>query len=127
MWYVTKLIRGHQTSEVIKPSAWGYIWATQFMGEINTRNLVFQVGGLSKIERVKYGHKSRGIQARERLRWRCPPTTGNYRSDFSSEREPHINKPVTVYKNFKKMRKKLVASPRRVPDTKADWLTDSRS
>jgi hypothetical protein len=33
-------------------------------------------------------------QNRERLRWRGPATTENYRPDLSSERALHISKPV---------------------------------
>jgi hypothetical protein len=35
-------------------------------------------------------------QTHERLRWRGPATTENYRPDLSSERASHVNKPVTV-------------------------------
>jgi hypothetical protein len=60
------------------------------------KNLALQFEGVSKIEAIKYAHESRGTQARERLRWRGPETAENYRPDPSSERAPHINKPVTV-------------------------------
>jgi hypothetical protein len=60
------------------------------------RNLALQVGEISRIETIKYAHESRGTQIRERLQWRCPAKTENYRLDFSSERAPHINKPETV-------------------------------
>jgi hypothetical protein len=43
------------------------------------------------METINYAHESRGIQISERLHWRCPAKTENYRSDFSSERAPHIN------------------------------------
>jgi hypothetical protein len=35
------------------------------------RNLALRVGGVSKIETIKYAHESRGNQSSERLRWRC--------------------------------------------------------
>jgi hypothetical protein len=50
-----------------------------------------QVGEVSKIEITKYGHESRGTQTLERLRWRVPATTENYRTHFSPERATHIN------------------------------------
>jgi hypothetical protein len=51
----------------------------------------------------------------------------HFRTDFSSERAPHNNKPVTVEKQLKKEGKKLVVGPRWVPDIKTDWPTDRRS
>jgi hypothetical protein len=65
----------------------------------NNRNLALQVGGVSKTKTIKYAHESRGTQTQERLRWRCPATTENYRPDISSERAPHINKPIIAYEN----------------------------
>jgi hypothetical protein len=40
----------------------GYNWATLFLGETNTRNLAVEVGGVPKIESIKYAHESRGDQ-----------------------------------------------------------------
>jgi hypothetical protein len=54
------------------------------------RNLALQVGRVSKIETIKYARESRGTQIWERLRWRRPAKTENYRPDFSSEREPRL-------------------------------------
>jgi hypothetical protein len=34
------------------------------------RNLALHVGGVSKIETIKYAHESRGTEIGERLRWR---------------------------------------------------------
>jgi hypothetical protein len=73
-----------------------YNWATLFMGKINTGTWPSRLGGVSKIETIKYVHESNGTQIWERLRWRCPAKTVNYRPDFSSERAPHINKSATV-------------------------------
>jgi hypothetical protein len=66
------------------PRCWGYV----------CRNLALQVvrgGG-------DHGHESRGTQTRERLRWRDPEPTETYTPDHLSEREPHVNKTVTVQK-----------------------------
>jgi hypothetical protein len=43
----------------------------------------------------KYSHESRGTRTGERLLWRCPAETENYRPDFSSKRAPYINKSIT--------------------------------
>jgi hypothetical protein len=59
-------------------------------------NLALQVGGVPKIETIKYARESRGSQICETLSWRCPAKTANYKPDFSSERVPHISKPETV-------------------------------
>jgi hypothetical protein len=60
------------------------------------RNLALLIVGVSKIEKINYAHESYGTQILERLHWRFPAKTENYRPDFSSERAPHINKPETV-------------------------------
>jgi hypothetical protein len=73
-----------------------YNWALLLLGGNKYTNLALQVGGVLRIERVKYGNESRGIQTRERLRWRGPAMTENYRPDLSLEIAPDINKPVTV-------------------------------
>jgi hypothetical protein len=52
--------------------------------------------GSLKSETVKYGHESRGSQTWERLRWRGPAATVNYRSVFSSERASNFNKPAAL-------------------------------
>jgi hypothetical protein len=78
------------------PCVRAYNWATLFLGEINTGTRPSRYGGVSKIETIKYVHESCGTQIRERLRWRCPAKTENYRPGFSPERATHINKPVTV-------------------------------
>jgi hypothetical protein len=85
---------------------WNWPGQTQCLGYavpwgIEYRNLALQVEGVSKIETLNYGHQSRRTQNRERLRWRGPATTENYRPDLSSERAPHICKPV-IKNNFKK-------------------------
>jgi hypothetical protein len=73
-----------------------YKWATLFLGGHKYRNMALKVGGLLKIEPIKYARESRGTQTEQRLRWRCAGKTANYRPDFSSERAPHTNKSVTV-------------------------------
>jgi hypothetical protein len=60
-----------------------------------------------KIETINYAHESRGTRIWERLRWRCPAKTENYRPDFSSERAPHINKPETVKNTIKERMGKI--------------------
>jgi hypothetical protein len=52
--------------------------------------------GTLESETVKYGHESRGNQTQESLRWRGPAAVVNDRLIPSSEKAPHINKPVTV-------------------------------
>jgi hypothetical protein len=90
-------------------------------GGYKYRNLALQVGGVSKIETIKYSHESSGTQIRQIVRWRGPEKTEKYRPDFSSKRAPHINKTENVKKIIKeKMGKKLVTYPRWVPDTKTD-------
>jgi hypothetical protein len=44
---------------------------------------------------LKYDHESLDTQAQERFPWRGPATTENYKPELSSEKAPHINKPVT--------------------------------
>jgi hypothetical protein len=46
------------------PNAWGN----------NYRNVTLQVGGVSEIDTIEYGHECRGTKTRERLRWRCTAT-----------------------------------------------------
>jgi hypothetical protein len=48
-----------------------------------------------KCETVKYGLKFQGTRTRERLRWQGPAAHTKDRSDLSSERAPHKNKPQT--------------------------------
>jgi hypothetical protein len=69
---------------------------------INTGTWPSRLGESKKIEIVKYGHESRGTQTQERLPWRCPATTENYRLDLSSEKASHIKESVTSKNNFKK-------------------------
>jgi hypothetical protein len=57
-------------------------------------DLALQVGGVSRIETIKYDLESRGPQTREGLRWRGPPV--NYRPVVSSERALQNNKPANV-------------------------------
>jgi hypothetical protein len=78
-----------------KYNARGYNWATLFLAEINTGTWPSRLG-IFKKKTVKYCHESRGARTREILHWRNPATTENYRADLSSERAPHINKPITV-------------------------------
>jgi hypothetical protein len=52
--------------------------------------------GSLKCETVKYGLKSQGTRALERLRWQEPATHTKDRPDLSSVRAPHKNKTVTV-------------------------------
>jgi hypothetical protein len=46
----------------IIPMPGGYKFTTLFLGELIYRNLALQVGGVSKIETIKYTHESRGTQ-----------------------------------------------------------------
>jgi hypothetical protein len=52
--------------------------------------------GSLRSERVKYSHESQGTRTRERLPWQGPAGYTKDRPVFSSKREPHINKTVTV-------------------------------
>jgi hypothetical protein len=52
--------------------------------------------GSLKSETVKYGRESHGTRTRKRLRWRGLAAIVNDRPALSSERAPHISKPVTV-------------------------------
>jgi hypothetical protein len=74
----------------------GHKWATLFLGEINTGTCLSMLGKSKKNLGIKYGHDSRGTQTRERMCWRGPATSENYRPDLLSERAPHITEPVTV-------------------------------
>jgi hypothetical protein len=47
-------------------------------------------------ERVEYGRESQGTQTRERLCWQASAAYTKDTPVFSSEREPHKNKTVTV-------------------------------
>jgi hypothetical protein len=53
--------------------------------------------GSLESETEKYGRESHGTRTREWLRWRGPAAILNGRPVLSSEREPHINKPATVW------------------------------
>jgi hypothetical protein len=59
-------------------------------------DLALQVGGVSKIRKIKYGLESSGTQTRKRLHWRGPAARVNYRPVLSSERAPQNNKHTTV-------------------------------
>jgi hypothetical protein len=52
--------------------------------------------GSLKSETVKYGRESQGTRTQERLRWQGPAAYTKDRPALSSERAPHMNKPVTV-------------------------------
>jgi hypothetical protein len=70
--------------------------------ESNTSTVALRVvGGDEKgsleFETVKYDRESHWTRTREWLRWRGPAIIVNNRSVLSSERQPHINKPVTVW------------------------------
>jgi hypothetical protein len=52
--------------------------------------------GSLKSETVKYGLKSQGTRAKERLRWQGPAAYTKDRPVLSSEWAPHKNKTVTV-------------------------------
>jgi hypothetical protein len=90
------ITRANGTTKVREQNGWGYNWATLFLGGYKYRDLALQVGEVSKIGTIKYGHDSRWTQTREILRWRGPATAEHYRTDPLSERAPHINKPITV-------------------------------
>jgi hypothetical protein len=53
--------------------------------------------GSFESETVKYGHEYHGTRTWEWLRCRGPAAIVNDRPILSSEREPHINKPATVW------------------------------
>jgi hypothetical protein len=53
--------------------------------------------GSLESETVKYDLESHGNRTREWLRWRGPAAIVNDRPVLSSEKEPHINKPATVW------------------------------
>jgi hypothetical protein len=52
--------------------------------------------GSLKSETVKYGHESKGIRTRKRLRWLGPAAYTKDRPILSLERASHKNKTVTV-------------------------------
>jgi hypothetical protein len=110
-----------------QPSARGYNWATLFLGDINTGNLALQVEGVSN-ETVKYDREFCGTSTQEWLLWQGLEAIVqvNYRPVLSSERVLQNNKHATVWRKFQRERK-IGHSPRWVPDTKTDWLTDCRS
>jgi hypothetical protein len=67
----------------------------------NTSTVTLRVAGGDergslKSETVKYGHKSQGTWAQERLRLRGTTAYTKDRPIFSSESAPHKNKIVTV-------------------------------
>jgi hypothetical protein len=74
-------------------------------------DLALQVGGVSRIETIKYGIESRETQTRVGLRWLRPAVTVNYRPVLSSERALQNKNPQLSKDNFKK-KEKLVAGPR---------------
>jgi hypothetical protein len=49
----------------MEPSAWGYNWATLFLGEINSEPGLADWERSLESESVKYGNESHGTQARE--------------------------------------------------------------
>jgi hypothetical protein len=55
---------------------------------------------------MKFGDEFRGTLTRERLRWRSPAGTVNYRSVLSSERGPIITNMRLSEENFKEREKK---------------------
>jgi hypothetical protein len=74
---------------------------TRVQAGSNTSTVVLRVvGGEEKgsleSETVKYGRESHRTRTRELLRWRGLAAIVNDRPVLWSEREPHINKPVTV-------------------------------
>jgi hypothetical protein len=80
----------HLSSLYPKPNIQGYNSATLFLGGNKYSNLALQDEEVSKIEIIKYAHESCGTQTGERLCWRCPAKTKNYRPDFLSDRvTPH--------------------------------------
>jgi hypothetical protein len=80
------------------------MWLWLWLGHFDFGQLALLVGEVSKIGTINYAHESRGTQIWERLCWRYPAKTEQYRPDFSSERGPHINKPKTVKKKLIKER-----------------------
>jgi hypothetical protein len=52
-------------------------------------NLDLQIRGNLKFETIEFDHVSSGTRTRERLRWRGPATTVNYKPALSSERASH--------------------------------------
>jgi hypothetical protein len=55
----------------MEPIARGYNWATLFLGDINTRDLAFQVGGVSG-KTVKYDREFCGTSTQAWLLWQGP-------------------------------------------------------
>jgi hypothetical protein len=66
------------------------------LGGYKYGDLALQVGGVSRIEKIKYDLESSGTQTGARLRWRGPAATVNYRPVLSSERALQNNKPATI-------------------------------
>jgi hypothetical protein len=52
--------------------------------------------GSLESETVNYGHEFHGSRTRKCLHWQGPGAIVNNRPVLSSERAPHVNKPVTV-------------------------------
>jgi hypothetical protein len=82
-----------------EPSAWGYNWATLFLGDINTRSGPLGWGNLES-ETVEHGYESRWTRIREYLRWRGPTAIVNDRPILLSERtltaRVHLKKKMLV-------------------------------
>jgi hypothetical protein len=70
-----------------------------------------QSWGSLETETVIYGLVSRGIQTRERLRWRDPTATVNYNPVLSSEMTPHNKSPSCLLTISLEVKLKFVAGP----------------
>jgi hypothetical protein len=60
------------------------------------RDLALQVGGVSRIGKIKYGLYFRGTQTPAGLRWRGSEATVNFRTVLASERALQNNKPAIL-------------------------------
>jgi hypothetical protein len=77
----------------------GYIWATLFVGYINTGTWPSRLGESKKLGQQNMILSSAG------LRWRVSEEIINYRPFLSSERALQNNKPTTVERKFQGERK----------------------
>jgi hypothetical protein len=86
------------------PGGRGYNWATL---------------GVPNLRWLKYGHESCGTRTAEKLLWRRPAITDNYRPALSPER----GRITSANPNCLASNKNVVTGPRWVPETKTDWPT----
>jgi hypothetical protein len=70
-------------------------------GRNKYRNLAFQVGGVSKIETIKYAHESRGTHIRGRLCWRWTTNTNTIDQSFRQTGLPTSTNPQLSKNNWR--------------------------